>query len=188
MKKWIVASVLVLSGINLAWADTAPAKAQACVACHGAAGVSSNPEWPNLAGQHAGYLALQLKAFRDGRRENPAMVPFVAGLSDADITALAKFFSEQKPGVAANGDPALVASGQNLSGYCVACHGMNDMTGAPVADEWPILAGQQAAYLQKQLGAYKSGARINPLMQAAIAHLGDAEFSALAAYYSQLSP
>jgi len=184
MKKWFVASILVLSGINLAWADTAPAKAQTCVACHGPAGVSSNPEWPNLAGQHAGYLAMQLKAFRDGSRDNPAMVPFVADLTDADITALAKFYSEQKPGVAANGDSALVAVGQNLSGYCVACHGM---TGVPVADEWPILVGQQAPYLQKQLSAYKSGARINSLMQAAVAHLGDAEFAALAAYYSQLS-
>ena len=185
MKKWIVASILVLSGTNIAMAETAPAKSQTCVACHGPAGVSSNPEWPNLAGQHAGYLALQLKAFRDGSRDNPAMVPFVAGLTDADINALAKFYSAQKPAVSANGDAGLVATGENLSGYCKACHGM---AGVPVADEWPILAGQQAAYLQKQLDAYNSGTRINPLMQAAIAHLGDAEFAALAAYYSQLSP
>ena len=98
MKKWFVASILVLSGINMAWADAPPAKAQTCVACHGPAGVSSNPQWPNLAGQHAGYLAIQLKAFRDGSRDNPAMVPFVADLTDADIAALAKFYSEQKPG------------------------------------------------------------------------------------------
>jgi len=184
MKKWIIASILILFGANLALADAMPAKAQTCTACHGPAGVSSNPEWPNLAGQHAAYLALQLKAFRDGSRDNPAMAPFVAGLSDADIAELSQFYAGQKPESAANGDPALVDVGQNLSGYCVACHGM---TGVPVADEWPILVGQQAPYLQKQLSAYKSGARINPLMQAAIAHLGDAEFAALAAYYSQMS-
>jgi len=62
------------------------------------------------------------------------------------------------------------------------------MAGRPVADEWPVLAGQHAAYLKTQLQAYKSGARVNPLMQAAIAQLGDAEFAALAAYYSQMSP
>jgi len=128
---------------------------------------------------------LQITAFRDGSRSNPVMMPFVAGLTDADIAALAAYYSAQTPAVAANGDTGLVAVGENLSGYCKACHGM---AGVPVADEWPILAGQHAPYLQKQLQAYKSGARINPLMQAAIAHLGDEEFAALAAYYSQLAP
>ena len=60
------------------------------------------------------------------------------------------------------------------------------MAGVPVANEWPILAGQQAAYLQKQLRP--TGRRAsNPLMQVAIAHLGDREHAALAAYYSQLA-
>lgn len=185
MKNWIIASILVLTGSNTALAEAPPAKAQACVACHGENGVSSNPEWPNLAGQHAGYLAIQLKAFRDGSRSNPVMAPFVAGLTDADITDLAAYYSNAAPAVAASGAPALVAAGESLSGYCKACHGM---AGTPVADEWPVLAGQHAPYLKAQLLAYKSGARVNPLMQAAIAQLGDAEFAALAAYYSQLSP
>lgn len=185
MKNWIIASILILIGTNTALADTPPAKAQACVACHGQNGISSNPEWPNLAGQHAGYLAIQIKAFRDGSRSNPVMAPFVASLTDADITALAQYYASQTPAVAASGDPALVAAGESLSGYCKACHGM---AGTPVADEWPVLAGQHAPYLKTQLQAYKSGARINPLMQAAIARLGDGEFSALAAYYSQLTP
>jgi cytochrome c553 len=184
MRKWIIACTLVLSGASLAQADAMPAKASACVACHGQTGASSSPEWPNLAGQHATYLAIQITAFRDGTRSNPAMAPFVAGLTDADIAALAAYYSSQAPVRAANGDGALVSSGENLSGYCKACHGM---AGVPVADEWPVLAGQHAPYLQKQLAAYKSGARINPLMQAAIAHLGDTEFAALAAYYSQLA-
>tara|TARA_R110001599_G_scaffold353859_1_gene600552 strand:+ start:52433 stop:52990 length:558 start_codon:yes stop_codon:yes gene_type:complete len=185
MKNWIIASILILFGSNPALADAPPAKAQACVACHGQSGVSSNPDWPNLAGQHADYLAIQLRAFRDGSRNNPVMVPFVAGLTDADITTLAQYYSSQAPAAAATGDPALVAAGESLSGYCKACHGM---AGKPVADEWPVLAGQHAPYLQKQLQAYKNGTRINPLMQAAIAHLGDAEYAALAAYYSQLAP
>lgn len=185
MKKWIIVSIAVLFGSNMAVADEIPVQAQACVACHGQAGVSSNPEWPNLAGQHATYLASQITAFRDGTRSNPVMAPFVANLTDADISALAAYYSGQAPAKAANGDAALVSSGENLSGYCKACHGM---AGRPVADEWPVLAGQQAAYLQKQLAAFKSGERINPLMQAAIAHLGDPEYKALAAYYSQLAP
>lgn len=185
MKKWIIASVLALSVAAPTLAADAPAAAQSCTACHGQTGISSNPEWPNLAGQHEGYLAIQITAFRDGTRSNPVMAPFVANLTDADITALAAYYSSQAPDKAANGDPALVGTGESLSGYCKACHGM---AGVPVANEWPILAGQHALYLQKQLAAYKSGARINPLMQAAIAHLGDPQFAALAAYYSQLAP
>lgn len=186
MKKWILVSMLVMAAANtvLAAGDM-PAGAQACVACHGQTGVSSNPEWPNLAGQHAGYLAIQITAFRDGTRNNPVMAPFVVGLTDADITALAAYYSAQTPAAAANGELALVDAGEQLSAYCKACHGM---AGKPVALEWPILSGQHAPYLQKQLAAYKSGERINPLMQAAIAHLGEAEFAALAAYYSQLTP
>jgi cytochrome c553 len=186
MKKWMIASALLLSGaVQSLAADMVPAKAQTCVACHGSAGVSSNPEWPNLAGQHATYLAIQLRAFRDGTRSNPAMLPFVSGLSDAEIDGLAAYYSSLPRGTAANGDAALVSRGENLSGYCKACHGMQ---GAPVAQDWPVLAGQQAAYLQKQMAAYSSGERTNPLMAAAMAHLGDPEFAALAAYYSQLAP
>lgn len=185
MKKWIIASVLAISGASTTVSAEAPAAAQACAACHGQSGVSSNPEWPNLAGQHEAYLALQITAFRDGTRNNPAMAPFVANLSDADILDLAAYYAAQTPATAGGGDTALVASGESLSGYCKACHGM---AGVPVANEWPILAGQHAAYLQKQLAAYKSGDRVSSLMQAAIAHLGEAQFAALAAYYSQLAP
>lgn len=185
MKIWIIASILILFGSNAALADAPPATAQACVACHGQYGISSNPEWPNLAGQHAEYLAIQIKAFRDGSRSNPVMAPFVSGLTDTNIIELAQYYSTQAPAAAANGDPALVAAGESLSGYCKACHGM---AGKPVADEWPVLAGQHAPYLQKQMQAYKNSTRVNPLMQAAMAHLGDAEFAALAAYYSQLAP
>ena len=185
MKKWIIATMLVLSGAAQSLAADAPAAAQACVACHGQTGVSSSPEWPNLAGQHSTYLAIQLRAFRDGTRSNPVMAPFVAALTDADITELAAYYATQARETSANGDSSLVSAGEPLSGYCKACHGM---TGKPVADDWPVLAGQQAAYLQKQLEAYKSGERVSPLMQTAIAHLGEPQFAALAAYYSQLGP
>jgi cytochrome c553 len=68
-------------------------KAQACAACHGADGKSPNELWPNLAGQKAGYLAKQLKAFRDGTRTDPMMTPFAKPLKDADIENLAAYFS-----------------------------------------------------------------------------------------------
>jgi len=156
-----------------------------CAACHGTEGISNNPLWPDLAGQKPGYLAVQLAAFRDGLRQNVQMAPFVKDLSDADIQSIATYYSQLPAKAAANGDAAQVSVGENLSAYCKACHGMK---GKPAASVWPNLAGQQSAYLAKQLAAFKSGERTSPQMQTVVAGFGETEFAALAAYYSQLAP
>ena len=81
---------------------TPPAKAEACVACHGKNGQGTMDEYPNLAGQHADYLAQALNDYRLGKRKNAIMAPFAQQLTREDIAALAKFFSAQ-PGL---GTPA----------------------------------------------------------------------------------
>ena len=68
-------------------------KSATCVACHGADGNSTNPLWPNLAGQHAAYLEKQMKDFRDSRRQDPVMAPMAAALSDTDIADLAAYYA-----------------------------------------------------------------------------------------------
>ena len=95
MNKFILSCIVLLLGGPIAQAGDAPVSTGACVACHGSNGVSSNPEWPNLAGQKAGYLARQLRAFRDGTRSNPAMTQFVSNLSDADIEQIAAWYAGQ---------------------------------------------------------------------------------------------
>jgi cytochrome c553 len=84
-----------------AWAagDAAAGKAKSaiCGACHGANGNSSNPMWPNLAGQHAPYLVKQLKDFKSGARKDPVMAPMAAPLSDQDMENLGAYFASQKP-------------------------------------------------------------------------------------------
>jgi len=55
-----------------------------------------NPMWPNLAGQKEQYLAKQIKAFRDGTRQDPMMAPMVKSLSDQDIDNLAAYYSSLK--------------------------------------------------------------------------------------------
>lgn len=79
-------------------ADAAAGKTKAatCGACHGMNGISPNDLWPNLAGQKEGYLVAQMKAFRDGQRNNPMMAPMAAALSDADIADLAAYYSSLK--------------------------------------------------------------------------------------------
>lgn len=70
-----------------------PPEAAVCAGCHGPEGKAPNPEWPNLAGQNKAYLALQMKAFRDGTRSNPMMSPMAKPLSDEAIETLATYFS-----------------------------------------------------------------------------------------------
>jgi cytochrome c553 len=69
-------------------------KAQACAVCHGALGLSSAPDAPNLAGQPALYVRAQLQAFRDGRRKHEVMSVIAKPLSNEDIADLAQWFSE----------------------------------------------------------------------------------------------
>jgi len=77
--------------------DTAAGKALAknCTACHGEEGAATNPAWPKLAGQKAGYLVNVLQAFRSGLRKGPMMASVVRGLSDADIANLAAYYGGQ---------------------------------------------------------------------------------------------
>jgi cytochrome c553 len=79
-------------------AGAGKSKASLCAACHGATGVSTNQEWPSLAGQGYTYLVQQLKAFRAGTRKDPIMAPIAKSLSDQDVENLAAFFSTQTTG------------------------------------------------------------------------------------------
>ena len=98
MKQLLIVIVLGLlippGGVALA-GDVAAGKAKSgtCAGCHGTAGISKNPMWPNLAGQQQGYLVKQLKAFRDGSRVDPMMTPMAKPLSDEDIANLAAWYS-----------------------------------------------------------------------------------------------
>ena len=102
MKKLLIASLsgllLVTANVAMAAGDAAAGKAKSatCAGCHGAAGISANPMWPNLAGQKDAYLVKQMKAFRDGKRSDPMMSPMAKPLSDADIDNLAAYFSSMK--------------------------------------------------------------------------------------------
>lgn len=96
MKTLIIFLALSMLSINaMAAGDAAAGKSKSltCAACHGASGISANDIWPNLAGQKAGYLAKQIKAFREGVRQDPSMAAMVAPLSDQDIEDLAAYYS-----------------------------------------------------------------------------------------------
>ena len=91
----LLATLISMPLASYAAGDAAAGKSKSsvCAACHGAAGISSNGLWPNLAGQKPEYLIKQMKGFRDGGRKDPMMSPMAASLSDDDIANLAAYFS-----------------------------------------------------------------------------------------------
>lgn len=71
-------------------------KVQTCASCHGPKGVSTTPNFPTIAGQYENYLVRALTDYRDKTRKNAIMNGMVSGLTDAQIKALAQYFSAQK--------------------------------------------------------------------------------------------
>jgi len=76
-------------------------------------------------------------------------------------------------------------AGQAKAAVCAACHGAD---GNSVIPANPMLAGQGARYLAKQLHDFKSGARANPVMMGMAAPLSDQDILDLAAYFSAQKP
>ncbi len=72
-------------------------------------------------------------------------------------------------------------AGKSKSAACAACHGPDGNSINPL---WPKLAGQHAAYLEKQLKDFKSGARKNPLMSPMAANLSDQDILDIAAFFA----
>jgi len=135
-------------------------KAQPCFACHGANGNSVVPQFPNLAGQTARYLYLQLRDYQEGRRSDPLMQPLAQPLSREDSLDIAAFFAAQKPQPNAfEADPERAARGKARADetLCTMCH-LGNFAGQ---NEIPRVAGQQYDYTVKQLRDFKARVRTN---------------------------
>ena len=89
------------------------------------------------------------------------------------------------PSTAQAGD---AAAGKAKSAVCAACHGADGNSATPM---WPKLAGQNEAYLAKQLKEFKKGmetqgaqGRYEPSMSPMAAPLTDTDIADLAAYFA----
>jgi cytochrome c553 len=151
----------------LASADPRPGEALAasvCASCHGDQGLSISDDFPRLAGQSPEAIYKQLSDFRSGARVNPSMTLVAQTLSDDQLAEIAAYFGHVRSGpilgradideselLITRGDPA-----RRLP-PCQACHARG--VGGP--PEAPVIAGQNAGYLERQLTAFKSGDRRN---------------------------
>jgi len=163
-----------------------------CAACHGADGRGTAPTNPNLAGQHAEYIATQLAAFKSGARPSPIMQGMAAGVSPEDAAAVGAYYASQKPVESMAKDKALAQRGEKLwragmkgvnAPACAGCHGA---AGHGIPAQYPRLAGQNADLIEGWLKAYGSGARPHPVMSPIAAKLSENDAKALAQYISGL--
>jgi cytochrome c553 len=81
---------------------------------------------------------------------------------------------------------AVAADGQAraeeiVQGKCFICHGMDGESSSPV---FPRLAGQNAAYIARQLADYKAGKRVSTTMQPMVDDLAPDDFAALGQYFA----
>ncbi|MEO8780284.1 MAG: c-type cytochrome [Rhodanobacter sp.] len=102
------------------------------------------------------------------------------------LLALAAMALSAAPLLAHGADAAAITQQGNGKGAapCMACHGGDG--GGQATAGYPRLAGLDAAYLQKQLDDFASGARDSALMKATATALDEGERHALALYYSKL--
>ena len=162
-------------------------KAEACVACHGPNGNSTQPQFPILAGQTTRYVYLQLRDFKEGRRKEPQMDPFVKALSREDMFDLAFFFAAQKVRPTPfKPDPVKAARGLKKSEetLCTMCH----LGGFLGQNEIPRVAGQHYEYVVKQLKDFKTLKRTNDAgnMTAVAKTLSDRDIDDLGHYLAGL--
>jgi cytochrome c553 len=197
--KWLGIGLAVVVALTAAFGQAAAQSVaidlirRECSTCHGAQGISVSPTFPNLAGQQAPYLEVQLKAFRDRSRADPHAQAFMWGmaaqLTDSTIAGIAAYFAAQPPAKGKPADPAEMAAGRKIfeEGIeaqqvppCQSCHQKN----AEGIAVFPRLAGQHRGYLEKQLEVFATGLRANPIMHENAKNLTALQISQVAAFLS----
>lgn len=73
-----------------------------------------------------------------------------------------------------------IADGQNKARACQVCHGPGGKSTNPL---YPVLAGQHAQYIEKQLRAFREGTRKDPIMNGMAAPLSDQDIEDVAAFF-----
>lgn len=164
--------------------------ASQCAGCHGADGRSDVPGVPVLAGQYSLYAITQLFLFREGRRDNEAMIALGKQMTDADLRGFSDHIGTlapvAPPPFADAPDPQRMARGRALAREhrCASCHG-DDFAGG---QQVPRIGGQKEEYLRQTLHGFKSGQRpgYTRAMTEALSQVPEADLDILAYYAARL--
>ncbi|MCB1875706.1 MAG: c-type cytochrome [Chromatiales bacterium] len=187
----LVALACALGGPSHAADPSAAIVSKPCAGCHGIDGASKG-DAPIIAGLSAPYLASTMRAYKNEQRYATIMNRIAKGYDDAQLDAMAGYFSSQSwPNTKQDIDAGQATKGQALhaSKGCLGCHGPQGVSMMPTA---PRLAGQYAGFLEQQMKDYRDpGKPIPPaamVMRSMLSGLNDADIAALAAFYASQNP
>ncbi len=183
----VVAACATLLAVTPLRADEMAEKVQICAGCHGDNGKPVDKTIPNIWGQQAGYLYIQLRDFKRGDRKSEIMQPIAAGFERNDMLAVADYFSKKPwPDLGqprAPKDVAQRARTANTSVGCTGCH-LEQFQGDSTV---PRLAGQGRDYLAQTMADFRTRARgNNPGMSDLMIATSVDDLAALAEYLSGL--
>ncbi len=165
-KYWIPLVLACSLGMmtNSAMADV-DALVKKCADCHEKDGNSKNSDTPSIAGMSSAFFLESMKGYKTGSRpalklkdKKEDMKDVTNKLSDADVKALAGYFSKQKfTAFKQEFNADLAKQGKQLhKQYCDKCHSSG---GTSTEDDTGILAGQPAGYLKYSMDNYANGKR-----------------------------
>lgn len=178
-------------------ATAAPALVAAvCARCHGRDGDGRADAFPRLSGQRLAYLVRAMDAYARGERHSGIMEPLArryrgARLSDAlrhyatGTGVSARPAMSSTAGAAATRGASIAHTGVPSRDIpaCSGCH-----TPDPINDAFPLLHGQTAPYLARQLrlmqGRQRGGSAYVPLMHAFVDRLTAGQIDDVAAHFA----
>jgi cytochrome c553 len=124
-----------------------------------------------------------LDATGSGRLKSPVLPKSILGFA-AGLTLALGFLAPANAQQAAAGDPK---AGAEKRSQCIGCHGIPGYKASfPRVYNVPMIAGQNAKYIESALNAYRKGDRPHPTMRGIAWSLSDADIADLAAYYASL--
>jgi len=108
-------------------------------------------------------------------------LPALAAQAATAVVVAAAFALPAWAAGAAAPAKADLVKGQEKAATCMACHTADGTRGLPAN---PILQGQHAEYIVKQLTEFKAGKRVNPIMAGMAAALTPEDMVNVAAFYN----
>lgn len=164
-----------------------------CQSCHGVTGHGEAPDYPKLAGQYADYIQNQVRNFQSGQRKHPFIQGATPAISDTDLADIAAYFASQKS-MSGGGQHAAESPVKSLYDRgdlkrdvlaCASCHGEGGKSSFNGSDSYPVIGGQQPAYVKAQLLNMRAGARksgLGGVMNIVAKSLKEEEIEALSNY------
>lgn len=164
--------------------DLGKKAAEQCTSCHGPDGNGTTPGIPSVAGQQPRYLVAAIHEYLGGERKTSPMHAKLTGISRIDVENVALYFASQAPTARTpqpKGDPK---AGEQLSGVCGGCHGMQGVSSDLAT---PSLAGQDEQYLVGAIKEYRTS-RKRENMRTYVQGISDRDIENIAAFYAVQKP